>query len=192
MQSDRLQRLAGGVAGLLLVVVSATILAVSLVANPWFSFAHNSISDLGRRSARLGTVYNGGLVVVAVLFAFLCSQVYRDRESRVGRVAVALFGSTGLGLLLIGFLSNGVSLPDPYALGFALTGGTGVVLFGAAMAARGGRYARPFVGIVVIGVLGAMAAIVRFDGLAIAELIAIAGYYVTICILSVRLLHGPR
>lgn len=191
MADEQLLGRTGGFAGLFLIGLAGTILLVSLVSNPWFSLARNSISDLGRRSARLNTLYDGGLVVVGLLFVFFLGQAYRQWESRLYRVGLGLFGLTGIALLTVGFVSNGVTLPDSYALAFAVAGGTGVGLLGVAMMRREVAHARLLVGLVVPWLGLAVAAILAFEGLAIAEFIAIGGYVATIGILAVQLLREP-
>lgn len=191
MAREHLLRRTGGFAGLFLIGLAGTILLVSLVSNPWFSLARNSISDLGRRSARLNTLYDGGLVVVGLLFAFFLGQAYRHWESKLHRAGLGLFGLTGIALLTVGFVSNGVTLPDSYALAFAVAGGTGVGLLGVAMMRRDVAHARLLVGLVVPWLGLAVAAILAFEGLAIAEFIAIGGYVAIIGVLAVQLLRAP-
>lgn len=174
----------GAYAGLLVIVLSNAILIVSLLANPWFSFGHHSISDLGRRSAQFNTVYDGGLIAVALLLVFFLSQAYEEQKTRLGQVGLAIFGLTGIALLVIGFRSNGVSLSDSVALAFALAGGSGVFLLGVALMRQGVAYARLSVSLAVTGTVLAVIAIRVFAGLALAELIAIAGYEVTIGVLA--------
>ncbi|WP_238547497.1 MULTISPECIES: DUF998 domain-containing protein [Haloferax] len=192
MTSKLSWRRAGAYAGLFIVILSGSVLTVSLLSNPWFSLQYHSLSDLGRRSARLTLVYNGGLVVSGVLLLFFCTQVFRESETRLSRGGVVLFGLTGIALLLIGYRSNGVTLPESYALGLALSGGTGVFLLAVSLSYRGVAYARLFAGVVVSGTFLALLAIHTFDGLAIAELIAIAEYDVTLLIFSYQLLQNPR
>lgn len=186
-----LARRSGAVAGYLLISMSVTVLVASILSNPWFSLEQNAISDLGRRSARMATVYDAGLVTGGLLFVFFLGQTYREQATNLGRVGLGLFGLTGIALLLIGLRSNGVDLPDSYALTFALTGGLGVLFLGVSMLRRDVAFARPFVGVAMIGTILAMIAIVTFDGLAVAELIAIAGYDLTIGALAIRLCHLP-
>lgn len=139
----------------------------------------------------MATVYDAGLVTGGLLFVFFLGQTYREQATNLGRVGLGLFGLTGIALLLIGLRSNGVDLPDSYALTFALTGGLGVLFLGVSMLRRDVAFARPFVGVAMIGTILAMIAIVTFDGLAVAELIAIAGYDLTIGALAIRLCHLP-
>lgn len=192
MSSERRLRRTGGFTGLFLIGLAGTILVVSLLSNPWFSLQRHSISDLGRRSASFNRLYNGGLVVVGLLFVFFLSQAYREWEDSLHRIGLGLFGLTGLSLVLVGFVSNGVELPDPYALAFALTGGIGVGLLGVAMLRRDVAYARLFVAVIVPGLGLAIGAILTFEGLAIAEFIAVGGYVVTIGVLAVQLLRPPE
>lgn len=191
MARERLLRRTGGFAGLFLLGLAGTILLVSLVSNPWFSLERNSISDLGRRSARFSNLYNGGLVVVGLLFVVFLGQAYRHWESQLHRVGLGLFGLNGIALLTVGFVSNGVRLPDSYALAFAVTGGTGVGLLGVAMMRRDVAHARLLVGLVVPWLGLAVAAILAFEGLAIAEFIAIGGYVAIIGVLAAQLLRAP-
>lgn len=191
MGGSSTSRRVGAIAGLVLIVVSVGILVVSVLANPWFSLHRHSISDLGRSSARLNIVYDGGLVAVGTLFLVVLAQVYQEREGWRYRLGLGLFGLTGTGLLAIGFLSNGVTLPDPYAIAFALSGGIGVALLGVATLDRDPAYTRAFLAVVAGGVALAIGAILAYEGLAVAELVAIAGYLGTIGVFTARLLRDP-
>lgn len=190
MADARLWRRGGGIAGLLLIGIAGAILVVSLLSNPWFSFRHSSISDLGRRSAQFGALYDAGLLVVCVLFVVFLVGAYREWEDRLYRLGLGLFGSTGIALLLVGFRANGVNLPDAYAIAFAVGGATGVGLLGVGLMRRGVAYARLLVALVVPGTVVAVVAIGTFEGLAIAEFLAIGGYVSIVGALAVRLLGG--
>ncbi|MFB6186221.1 MAG: DUF998 domain-containing protein [Halobacteriaceae archaeon] len=182
------KRYIGASAGLLLILLSSTILIVSYLANPWFSLTHHALSDLGRRSAQLSLLYDSGLLLSGLLLILFLSQAFYYYDAMLSRVGLVLFGITGIGLLFIGYRANGISISDLLALLLAGIGGSGFIVFGIAMIRRGSRYGPYFVLFALFGLLAAFIAILVFDGLAIAELIAIIGYQSMILILVLQML----
>ncbi|MFB6186980.1 MAG: DUF998 domain-containing protein [Halobacteriaceae archaeon] len=178
----------GAYAGLLLILLSNTILIVSYLANPWFSITQHALSDFGRRSAQLSLVYDGGLLVSGILLLIFLSHAFYHQDSMLGRVGLVLFGVTGIGLLGIGYIANGISISDLHAILLAGVGGSGFIVFGIAMIRRGSRYGTYFVLFALLGIFATFIAILIFEGLAIAELIAIIGYQSVILVLVIQML----
>jgi hypothetical membrane protein len=118
---NRDQALAASGAGSVLVTLSAILLAT--LVSPSFTWPANALSDLGVARTPAGTgltvlLFNGGLVVGALLGLGFAALRWRRAASTLQRLVAVLFVATLLAMAGVGLFPAGSALHVPAAVAF--------------------------------------------------------------------------
>lgn len=115
----------GRLAGLASVAVTLGSTLIATVVSPGFSWTGNALSDLGTVEAAVGTpltvaLFNGGLVLGAVLGLGFAWFLVSASESRLGRLAGGSLGLTVASMAGVGLFPVGTTLHVPVAATYFL------------------------------------------------------------------------
>lgn len=111
------------------VVTLGAILAAALLS-PSFSWAGSALSDLGRAGALTAPIFNGGLVLGAVLALPYVARVALAADRLLTRLGTAAFGLAALSMGLVGVFPTGTAFHVPAALSLYLFVTYGLFLYG--------------------------------------------------------------
>lgn len=108
----------GGLAGVFGPVIALSLVFYAVHVSPWFTWAGNSLSDLGVSSAAI--YFNGGLIVEGILNVLFAAGIAASFGSRAARSANGIiFGISGASLGFVGvFTEHSGSLHSIFALAF--------------------------------------------------------------------------
>lgn len=100
-------RFFGEYLGLVAAALAWTIIAICVALNPWFVFTKNAFSDLGGPNAKDPSLYNYGLISVAVLVFLYAVHLARVASNKVEVVASSFVMVAAIFLALIGYFHEG-------------------------------------------------------------------------------------
>ncbi|MFC4451652.1 DUF998 domain-containing protein [Halorussus aquaticus] len=123
---DTLSRACGVAAPL---VTLGAILVATLVS-PSFSWASSALSDLGRPGAPTAAIFNGGLVLGALLALPFVARVGLGARRHLTRAGVAAFGLAAVSMGLVGVFPEGHAYHFPSAISLYLFVTYGLFLYG--------------------------------------------------------------
>lgn len=128
----------GGLAGLLGPLIAISMVFYSVSISPWFSWAGNSLSDLGVSSAAI--YFNSGLVIEGILNLFFAFGIWASFQWTSARHVVGPFvGLSGVSLGFVGiFTEHYGSLHGDFALAYFILYPVSLMVI-AAVAWRNGR-----------------------------------------------------
>ncbi|UPV76587.1 DUF998 domain-containing protein (plasmid) [Halorussus limi] len=122
-------------------VVTLGAILVSTLLSPTFSWADSALSDLGRAGAPTAPIFNGGLILGAILALPYVARVALAAERLLTRLGAATFGLAALSMGLVGVFPTGTAYHFPAAVSLYLFVTYGLFLYGSgrvrAGAARG-------------------------------------------------------
>ena len=135
---------AGRLAGAVAVLIAAVGIAGAALASPEFTVTGNALSDLGQPGDPAATgvttaLFNGGLVLAAVVGLPFGATLWHESEHPLGRVGVVPFAVAMLGMAGVGLFPAGQALHVPAALGLYLASMVAMALDGVASALAGHR-----------------------------------------------------
>jgi hypothetical membrane protein len=119
METARANR-AGAAFGVLSVVVSLGAIVAAILLSEQFSWAANSLSDLGRASWESTAVFNVGLVVAGLLALPLGIILARNARTLLHAAGSVAFSLAAICLSLIGVFALPVPQHGTVAIGFSL------------------------------------------------------------------------
>jgi len=90
-----------GISGILLIILTILTIFTSIQITPWFSWAENAISDLGRIEAA-SSIFNIGIIILGILMIFFSYGVMYILKDKL--IGLYLLSISGLLLIFIGLI----------------------------------------------------------------------------------------
>jgi hypothetical membrane protein len=115
---DRLE--ASTAAGALAPFVGLGSVLLATLVSPSFAWRSNALSDLGVPGEPTAWLFNGGLVLTALLVVAFLPALWRAARNGLQRVGTAAFGLSGVSIGLVGVFHLPSPRHRPVAIGFFL------------------------------------------------------------------------
>ncbi len=156
--------------GILAGVIYWLFVAWSISRNPWFSFFHNALSDLGSfEMAASPWIYNYGLILTAVFMLVFSIYLILASENRLQTVGGAYISISALFLALIGVFHAGTRPHSFVSTYFFVQFFLGMLVYGAGSKDKAVRYGSGF-----IFALAVMGTLIKWPSVALIETYEIA------------------
>jgi len=154
--------------GVLALLVGWATILVSIMLNPWFSFAENALSDLGALGRRYASVFNTGLMIAGVLAALYGVFLLYASNGRISSLASSLLLLASIHLMLIAVFPEGTYPHLFVSYEFFILAGASILFFGLSSLIQGDvKRGSSFIGLAILGF--ASAALVPWPSVAAVE-----------------------
>ncbi|WP_135854165.1 DUF998 domain-containing protein [Halorussus salinus] len=127
------------VSGLAAPVVTLGAILLATLVSPSFSWADSALSDLGRAGAGTVPIFNGGLILGALLALPYVAGVALAAERLLTRLGTATFGLAAVSMGLVGVFPSGTAYHAPAAISLYLCVTYGLFLYGSGLVRAGPR-----------------------------------------------------
>lgn len=168
-----------------LVVISGII--ISIAVNENWSFADNSIRDLGMFGAKSAVIFNSSLIVAGIIGILIFIKIF-FRITDAERLSISFLNSAFIFLILIGIFPAGSELHSPICFGLIFSAFLSMSLLGISLVKKN-RFLSIYTLVIlffctITVILGFISAI----KIAVAEIALISGFFIWYCIIAKSLL----
>jgi hypothetical membrane protein len=129
---SRFERFARSCGAAAPVVTLGAILLATLLSES-FSWGGSALSDLGRAGARTAPIFNGGLILGALLALPYVAEVAHAADRLLTRLGAATFGLAAVSMGLVGVFPSGTAYHAPAAIALYLCVTYGLFLYGSGL-----------------------------------------------------------
>lgn len=108
-----------GICGIIGPIIAAIFIAASIWLNlSWWTWAGNTLSDLGHVDVTYGLVFSLGLIIAGIIDFIFVLGLPRLVNGRIGLVGIGILAIGTINLSLIGIFPDGTVLHDPFSYSF--------------------------------------------------------------------------